>query len=122
MNCEEAKQLRVLCDKNEIWPKLELAVAIWGCCIDKTKVNTGQLVRFREVLLGMLLVEHDKGIPVKLFKDFGQDGVRMYTPLRRAMDFSGVGVDCISDKIRRMTIYPNGMLKVSYKDGKVIWY
>lgn len=122
MNREEAKSLRVRCDKNTIWPKLELVVKLWGDCIDDHVISQEQIVSFKEFLLGALIVEHDKGRIIKLYKDVDEHNVvETYTLLRRAMDLSGIGPRYIIGSVKRVTIYPNGSLKVEYSGGKIDW-
>lgn len=118
-----SEQLRTLCDKNTAWEKIAIAVELWQSCIDESMVREYQLTSFRKFLMGLLIVEHDEGKPIKLFKElYNGDRQIEYTLLRRAMDFSGIPERCMSGKIKRITLYPNGSLKVEYAgQRRAVW-
>lgn len=116
---EVRKRFRTPCDKNTIWKKIEKVVELWCDCIDKEMVQEFQLVTFKKLLMGSLLVEHNEGRCIKLFKEMYNGERRLeYTLLRRAMDFSGIPENCMSNKIRRITVYPSGALKIEYAGKK----
>ena len=113
---EQRANLRTMCDKNTVWPKLKLAVRIWGNCISRERVDESQVKKFEEMLLGFLVVEHDNGDIIKVFKEMERGGTVQYTLLRSALDFSGIGKGEMNDDISRMVIFPNGTIKVEYRD------
>jgi len=110
--------LRIPCDKNHIWNKIVLAVEIWGDCINKEAIKPEQITRFKELLIGFLMVEHDKGYEIKLCPEMISGDCLQYTLLRSALDFSGIGIRHVSGRIKRMTIYPDGTLKVEYRERR----
>ena len=114
-----SEQLKAPCDKNTIWKKLERVVELWSSCIDQEMVQDFQLVTFKKLLMGSLIVEHNEGGSIKLFKEVYNGDRRVeYTLLRRAMDFSGIPENCMSCRIRRITVYPSGALKIEYAGKK----
>lgn len=122
MNKNEARLLQVKCDKNIAWKQIEIAVELWAECIDMALVTDEQLRTFKKILLGALMVEHNNGAPIKLFKEvYNGDRKVEYTLFRKALDFSGISIRSVSNRIRRMTIYPSGALKVEYADKRVEW-
>lgn len=123
MNKETSASLRVMADKNTIWPKLLLTVRLWSGCIDTRIIVESQIRRFEDLLLGALVVAHDKGNPIKLYRSVDlRHVVETYnTPLMWALDMSGIGPKCLGGTIRRTTVYPNGSIKVIHIDGEVEW-
>jgi len=118
VNKEEAKLLRNKCDKNTIWEKIVIAVDLWCDCIDTTIIKPEQVARFRELLIGFLMVEHDKGYEIKLYPEMILGDCIHYTLLRNALDLSGIGIRHMNRRIKRMTIYPSGTLKIEYRERR----
>ena len=118
-----SERLKVQCDKNTVWKKAEEVTQLWVECIDTNMIQPEQVKTFRKWLMGMLMVQHDEGKPIKLFKElYNGDRQIEYTLLRRAMDFSGIPERCMSGKIKRITLYPNGSFKVEYAGQKrAVW-
>jgi len=117
MNREDAKLLNVKCDKNTIWPKLTMVVSLWCGCMDKNVIDAELMGKFRDRFLGYLVVAHDKGKRIKLCPTNSRGGIEQYTLLKRAMDVTGISIRDMTDDIRAMTIYPNGTVKIEYKDA-----
>ena len=117
LNMENSKYLRNLCDKNTAWAKIQVVVNLWVDCIEDSAVGESQIATFKDMLTGFLMVEHDKGEVIKMEKEiFLKDGSVWYCSLRKAMDFSGISRNSFNAKIKRVTIYPSGDLKVEYSD------
>ena len=116
MNRDMANWLKVPCDKNTAWVKLKTVVELLCECIDKNQIQERQLETFRDSLMGSLMVEHDKGNPIHLFKGLvNSQGKVEYAVLRKAMDLAGISEHVMSDTIKRITVYPNGAFAIEYE-------
>jgi len=123
MDREEAKKLRVPCDKNKAWVSVWLVVELWAETIIKDSVDVSQVKKFKELLVGFLMVAHDKGEPVRLYKEtFDKQGrVIGYTLLRSAIEFAGMTEANFNSEVNRVTLYPSGDIKVKRGDRSVYW-
>ena len=119
MGREKAKFLAIPCDKNHAWEQVSKIVALWINCIDKDVISQKQIDDFKDMLTGLLMVEHDKGETVKMSKADRFCSRDNYTILRRAMDFGGISVDNMSACIRKICMYPSGDFKVEHADKTV---
>ena len=118
---DESMGLHVMCDKNVAWAQCEKVVDIW-CEILDDGVSDIYAYRFRELFWGLLLVEHSKEKKVVLLNLEGKSYHGIWTPLC----FTGVNPRDFSrtyhgGRLKRVTLYPSGDIKIDYKNRSTEW-
>ncbi len=95
------------------WERCRIVKDIWLGVIDRSRLSEEQFERFEELFLGILLYQYSKGKVVQTYRPENYKGV--WTPLW----FAGIPPKFFcgeynGDHLRRVTLYPDGKIKVAY--------
>ena len=109
----ETEELKSECDMAMSWEKCRMVVDLWLSVIDKGRLTEEQIDHFEEIFLAILLVEYSKGKTVQTYRPENYKGI--WTPLW----FAGIPPKFFcgeynGDHLRRVTLYPDGKIKVAY--------
>lgn len=118
---EESMGLHVMCDKNIAWTQCGKIVDIW-CEMMDDNVSDIVVYRFRELFWGLLFVEFNKKQKVTLLNIEEGNYHGIWTPLC----FTGVSPKDFSKgyhgrSLKRIVLYPSGVIKIDYKDHSSEW-